>query len=262
MGTAPRAEAEVNLEAAARALHARHSDDLIVRECKDGPSQNTSSLRLDYWVLRRSWTRPCMAGYEFKSSRADFLSDSKLHLYLPLCNELWVVADPGDVKPEELPDGVGMLRLAGPRLITVRNAAWRDVDPPIGLLTYVLMCRTVIKADFNRSSRSMFWSTWLEKRRTDRSLGYEVSKRIRELYAENVKRVENEIKNLRERIDSAERLERRLAELGIDEKFWSVDVTAKEIAERVHANGWQRARVKQARDALGELLGVDPKEGA
>ena len=90
-------------------LASRHHKDVFVRECKGGPTWGGGSPRLDGWAMRKSWTHPCMWGYEVKVSRSDWLRDQKIAAYLPLCNVLYVVAPSGIVQPEELPDSVGLL---------------------------------------------------------------------------------------------------------------------------------------------------------
>ena len=84
-------------------LNTRHSGDLIVHECKTGPSQMVRGCpRLDTWVLKRSYTRPCMTGYEIKVNRSDFTRDKKWMDYLDYCNEFYFVCPPGLIAPDEV----------------------------------------------------------------------------------------------------------------------------------------------------------------
>lgn len=73
-----------------RLLEAKHSKDLLIPECKDGPTQSVSEhLRMDAWVMNRSWAHPCYTAYEIKVTRSDFLNDRKWRGYLPYCNEFF-----------------------------------------------------------------------------------------------------------------------------------------------------------------------------
>ena len=234
------------------AVMSKHSNDLVVGECKDGPTWGGSHLRLDYWVLRRSWSKPAMIGYEVKSSRADFLKDQKWQSYLPLCNELWFIADPRHILPGELPDAVGHLRLAGSRLITVRRAAWREIEPPTTLMTYILMCRTSIKGEhIEKRDDTERWREWLAEKEEKRKLGYNVSKALREKYEREVEQVRRDNDDLRSRIDSADKLAAALLAKGIDWRTWT---TANEVEERLSMPKWDRHTIESAHKALGELL--------
>jgi hypothetical protein len=95
-------------------LETRHSNDVFVPECKDGPTQTRSHLRLDAWVLLKTWSPITTIGYEIKVDRGDWRRDDKLHQYMPLCHLLYVVALKGVVPADELPAGRSA-RLGGSR---------------------------------------------------------------------------------------------------------------------------------------------------
>lgn len=239
------------------AIMSRHSDDLVVEECKDGPSQSTNHLRLDYWVLRRSWSKPAMIGYECKSGRKDFLSDKKWQGYLPLCNELWFIAPKDAIDPAELPETVGLLRIAGSRLITVRKAVWREIEPPVYLLTYVLMCRAAIKGEYNAASKLDHWRGWLAQKEERREVGYLVSKTLRSKFEHDVNEVRNENRSLQREIKALTELKDALKAKGIEWTSWTSAQTA---LDGLLAPRWQRSRIETARDALNELLGEGSRE--
>lgn len=236
------------------AVRARHAKDLVVPECKDGPTHYSNHLRLDYWVMRRSWAHPAYIGYEVKSSRADWLKDKKWPGYLPLCNELWfIAARPEAVRADELPESVGLLRLAGQRLVTVKKAAYREIEPPISLLTYVLMCRTEIDREgaSDREPNVERWRAWLARKADSRDVGYNVSRALRERYRRDVEQVRSENERLRRSIDGADRLRSELAAAGIEMREWT---TAREVEEHLRVKPWTRHRVESAHEALGKLL--------
>ncbi len=234
------------------AIASRHSDDLIVSECKDGPTWHGGHRRLDYWVLRRSWAKPAMIGYEVKSGRKDFLTDKKWTDYLPLCNELWFVAPKGAIAPEELPETVGLLRLAGSRLVTVRRAVWRDVEPPIALLLYVLMSRAAIKGEFTKQGQEDYWRSWLRSKNDKAELGYQVSKKLRQRYDRDVAAVRSRNTELARENESLAGLKAALKAKGID---WSSWMQPNEVIEQLVVPRWTRSRIRDARKALDELLG-------
>jgi len=242
------------------AVISRHANDLIVGECKDGPTQGGGHRRLDYWVLRRSWVNPAMIGYEVKATRGDFLNDHKWRDYLPLCNELWFIQEQRDlIKPEELPQDVGLLRLAGTRLMTVRKAVYREIEPPIGLLTYVLMCRAKIVVEpRNIDNRTEFWKDWLETREWTRELGWNVSKALAEKVGRDVIDVRSENERLRRQNESLSELKVAIERVGIKWRDW---MTLKEIEEHINAPTWTRREIERVRDSLTELLNghADPR---
>lgn len=234
------------------ALRSKHSDDVIVPECKDGPTHSTTHLRLDYWVLRRSWTRPAMIGYEVKTSRADFLRDQKWPQYLPLCNELWLVeAVRGIIQPEELPETVGLYRLAGSRLVTVRKSVWREIPPPESLLTYVIMCRSRIGREHGetREQRVAYWREWLADKDESRGLGHRCSKGLREKFDRLTDEIRNENHRLKREAESVAGVIEELDALGIPWRQGRY-----RAAEYVMAARWDRKEVEACRDMLTKLL--------
>jgi hypothetical protein len=199
----------VNARSIVRLLARRHSKDVFIPECKDGPTWGLTGddghLRLDAWAMKRSWANPATYGYEVKVSRSDFLQDDKWPGYLPLCSDFYFACPHGLINPAELPDGVGLLWAAstGSRLYAKRKAKHRDVEPPRELLYYALMRAT----DFyraiprERTARREGWSEWLEARDENsetglhikRTIGREVDARCREVISENGRlRAENE----------------------------------------------------------------------
>jgi hypothetical protein len=248
---------ESRVSALHEAMLSRHKDDLLVGECKDGPTWDASHLRLDYWVLRRSWRNPAMIGYEVKSGRADWLKDDKWRGYLPLCNELWFVAEKKDaIKEYELPPEVGLLRLAGSRLVTVRRAVWREIPFPESLATYVLMCRTRIVNDVRTPERNRKdeWKAWLEDRNESRLVGRAASKKIRRVLDERVGSVERENARLRSENERLSALKAALDERGIRWNGWG---KPEQVVDELAAPTWARQQVSYAYKALGRLLNGD-----
>lgn len=174
-------------------LATRHSEDVFIPECKDGPSQGTSHLRLDARAMARSWSRPRVSGYEIKVSRSDFVKDEKWQFYLQYCNVFYFVCPYGLIQPNELPPEVGLLwgSSTGSRLFEKKKAAYREVVVPENMYRYILMGRVRVSKSRYESvqSRKEYWQRWLREREEDRELGYLVGKKIRELIRKRITEV-------------------------------------------------------------------------
>ena len=198
-----------------KAIENRHTGDICVPECKDGPTFSGQHRRLDVWVMLRTWSPITMIGYEIKVSRSDWLNDKKFLAYLPLCHYLYIVALPGVVHAEELPADVGLVEPVGNlRLVTRRKAVYRNIELPGELLVYVLMCRTKITREIqdNADWRLRQLQEWVESKAEKQRLSYAVSSKIREVFADQERR----LFELNFRCERLERIEKRLIELGFD----------------------------------------------
>lgn len=87
-------------------------------------------VALDTWKSGRF----DLAGHEVKVSRADWLRElkdpSKAAEFTPFMNRWWVVVpDAAIVRPGELPDGWGLMALAGSRLRAVTAAPRQEAEP-------------------------------------------------------------------------------------------------------------------------------------
>lgn len=71
--------------------------------------------------------------YEIKVSRGDFLSElkkpEKRAFAFDISNEFWYACAPGVAKPEEIPEGCGLLVVSGSKLKRVVQAKQRDARP-------------------------------------------------------------------------------------------------------------------------------------
>lgn len=237
-------------------LAARHANDVFVPECKDGPTHTSRHIRMDAWVMPRSWSRPWVSAYEVKVTRADFLQDNKWPAYLDLCNAFSFVTPPKLIDPAELPDGVGLIECTrnATRLLTRRKAAHRDVVIPESVWRYVLMCRArIVQPNHTTRSRQEFWTEWLRERETDRTLGWEVGGKIRQLYEENVERVEKENNRLASENEGLAEVKRILDEMGITSvNTWRTEQLIRDrIAES--RSGMTR-ELRKSLEAAGERI--------
>ena len=246
-------------------LALRHSEDVFVPECKNGPSQGMSHLRLDAWAMKRSWANPLTFGYEIKLTRADFLQDDKWHQYLDYCAEFYFVTPAKLIQVEELPADVGLLWIAttGTRLYTKRKAARRDITIPEDLWRYVLMCRAKIASDAKAGDDTEKWRDWLASKRQKKDLGWEVGGRIGKLVAELQHERDEAVREAEKDLE----IRARLTELGFDPSkpvsTWQVHGKLDELA-RVVPTSFART-VERVRDGLktivDELSRQEPEGG-
>lgn len=173
-------------------LHQKHSVEkfLCVDECKTGSTWfGPTCLRLDLWVMARSYAHPRFIGYEIKVRRQDFLRDVKWQEYLPYCTELYFVAPAGIIDPAEVPEQAGLLVASKnlKRLFTKKKAPFRDIEIPAPLLIYILMSRARIVGDmFQTRPKTELWKEWLKELKSNKRLGHTLGREIR-------KRVDGEV---------------------------------------------------------------------
>ena len=200
-------------------LDCRHSKDIVCHEAPCGSGYASGYGQIDTWVLRPSWTRPAVIGYEIKVSRRDFLADQKWMGYLPYCNELYFAVAPGVCTVEEMPEGVGLLEATknGGRILTRRKAAHRldglDLET---VFRSILMNRAVIKTGGRFSSepetREVRMERWRRAAEDRRKLGIEVSQAIHKEW----KRLEDEAGEANRRADGAEAFRKVMRKHGFD----------------------------------------------
>lgn len=255
-------------------LAEKHQKDVFVSECKDGSSWG-NHLRMDAWAMARSWVHPCMYGYEVKVSRADFLGDNKWPGYLPLCNLFSFVAPRGIIQPSELSEGVGLLEVAstGTMLRTIRKSTYREIEPPSDLLKYILMCRAkVVGPRFHRMDEdededeedpAEFWREWLTKKQDMRDIGYQVSKRLAKLIAEQIDAVHCENVKLKAENENYSEIREMLKELGLTPGWWHTKDSLRDKAAEFKAGVPRDVReaILRAKVAIAQLaihIGDEP----
>ncbi len=241
---------EVSSEDVSRLLADRHAGDVFVAQCKGGPTHGYGAkLRvLDAWAMRKSWSQWSTVGYEIKVSRSDFLRDTKWETYLDLCHEFYFVAPPRVIQLAELPPEIGLIETSasGTRLFTKRKAVVRKIEPPVGVMIYVLMWRATIGAE-HKPDRLSYWREWLAEQEEKADLGHRVSRRLHE-----------EFRSLRARLYNAEqdakrdqRLTDALRTLGLDPEV----ATEYAIKDRLAGSDELRRRLSYHLDALRQIVG-------
>ena len=215
-------------------LSEKHSKDVFVPECKDGPTQGVVGhmRRMDAWVMTRSWAHPRTIAYEVKVDRNDFLKDVKWRDYLACCSELYFVAPKGLISVGELASEAGLIEVVGTkRLVTRKASPSRDVQVAESVYRYILMCRAKIGndnqhafGDFEAEKIRRF--AWIEENEAKAAFGHDVSKKLRQRYERDVIAGRRENKDLAERMREYDDVRTFLASIGIDPEKrvseWSV----------------------------------------
>jgi len=201
-------------------LNVKHSKDVIIPECKNGETWGARDLlKMDAWVLRRSYSPLTTIGYEIKCSRKDFEQDQKWTGYLDLCHEFCFVCPAGLIRATDLPQRVGLIWASKDRLHTKRKAqrVEPDTEKLNRLLIYVVMARSQIVASMYELDRHepkdhlQSLKEAIEKANERKELAYFINGHVRQIY--NQTREVN--LNLKWREDTVKRFEKQLAELGI-----------------------------------------------
>jgi len=202
-------------------LEDRHIKDVFVPECKNGETWGARDLlKMDAWVLRRSYSPLTTIGYEVKCSRQDFEQDQKWTGYLDLCHLFYFVCPAGLIRATDLPQSIGIIWVSSSHKLRVKRKAERsDPDPEKlnRLLIYVLMARCNIVANMNERStdppkdKLQAMRDVVEGANERKELAYIVKGHIRDMW-EQVQKTNRDIKG---REDTLKRFEDRLALLGI-----------------------------------------------
>lgn len=128
-------------------LEKKHKNDVFVSHCKNGSTWGTRGLLiLDAWVMKRSWVNPLVIGYEIKTSRNDFINDTKWKKYLDYCNAFYFVCPPQIIKKEELPIEAGLYYTSKnvKMLYIQKPSLYRAIPIPEEIYRYILICRAVV----------------------------------------------------------------------------------------------------------------------
>jgi hypothetical protein len=215
-------------------LQDRHSDDVFVSECKNGPTHIADDLQIfDAWVMKKSWAHPLTIGYEIKVARSDFMQDTKWPGYLQYCNEFYFVSPSNVIRPEELPPEVGLIWCSKnmTRLFTKRKAVYRQIDPPDSLFRYILMARARITREQLQEGNITYWKKWRKQQQAKMLLGRSVSKKLSKVVSERIKVVERENAKLKSENEELQEIKELLVKLGVDSKWVSSYAVEHRIAE-------------------------------
>lgn len=201
-------------------LQARHSNDVIVPECKNGETWGVRDLlKLDAWVLVRTYSPLTTIGYEIKCSRQDFENDQKWTKYLDLCHQFYFVCPAGLIRATDLPSRVGIIWASKEKLHTKHYAerVEPDWEKLKRLLIYVVMARSkIVDSMYERDteppkSHLDFIREAVETAQAKKEMAYFVKGHVRELHEALGKKEAA----LASRESYVKNFESRLARLGI-----------------------------------------------
>ena len=189
------------------ALARKHGDrEFFMTEVKNGPTgvQTGTLLQFDGVAIYKSWTRPCIRGYEIKVSRSDFQRDAKYPCYLPYFNEFYFVVPKGLIKREEVEEGIGLMYYDPDTgaITTKKKAVFRNIELDAAFLYYIIMYRIDSdRAPFTLHKEEAF-AAWLKGKESNRQLAYTVKSK---LLKDNAA-LEEEVKRLKYYEDAQEKL--------------------------------------------------------
>lgn len=173
------------------ALAKYHPNDFFISECKTDSTYFAGPqglLIFDGLAVTRSYTGPCITGYEIKISRSDFQRDNKYHLYLQYCNEFYFVVPAGLLKKEEIPDNMGLIYYypESGKLLKKKRALYRQIEEPVGIYKYIIYSRLEQDRTPFYEERADYAKAYIEdkakKQAIGRQLGSKMAKELAEAY--------------------------------------------------------------------------------
>ena len=201
-------------------LKVKHSKDVIIPECKNGETWGVRDLlKLDAWVLRRTYSPLTTIGYEIKCSRQDFEQDQKWTNYLDLCHAFYFVCPAGLIRATDLPNSIGIIWASKDRLHTKRKAEIRkpNIEKLNRLLIYVVMSRSKIVGNMNEiydeppKDNLQLRRDSVERANEKQELAYFVRGHVKTLYEQTMKAG----RELKHREETIKRFEYKLSKLGL-----------------------------------------------
>lgn len=222
------AKVKIRADVIKYALSKRHSDELFLTEVKTGPSTMSETLRFDALSIKLSWTKPCFTGYEVKVSRNDFLHDDKFIHYRKYCHRLYIVCPKEMIKPEEVPEDIGLMYYNPDRetLFIKRTARIHVIEIPGDLLYYILMSRLDREKHPFFSSQREHILAYLEDKETRDGLSSQFkSKMAKDVddAKEKVKSLTYELEAYKEKADERDNIVKLLRDKGLIGN-WSYDL--------------------------------------
>lgn len=245
-------------------IQARHSGDVVVPQCKNGQTWGKRDLlKMDAWVLCRSYSPLRTIGYEIKVSRQDFERDQKWTGYLDLCHEFYFVCPGGLIRAIDLPQRVGIVWASKEKLFTKRKAEYvePDITKLTNLLIYIVMARSQIVANmYDRDatpqpSKLESLRNYIELAEQKKELAYFVKGHVRRIYDE----VMSKHRTLQSREGNIANFKAALEKLGIiwnpEGNFWTDNMKV-ENAIRELKKGINEYTVRDMRNLARSLTTV------
>lgn len=162
----------------------------FMTQVKNGPTQYVQAdnglLILDGLSIAKSWSKPCISGYEIKVSRGDFLRDAKWYQYFGYVNEFYLVCPSGIIDRTEIPLECGLMyyRPESRTVVMKKKAIHRDITPSADMLMYIIMS----KLDSDRlpffNSRKVWVEEYLKDKSSSHILGRSLATKLPQKLAE------------------------------------------------------------------------------
>lgn len=223
-----------------KALAGYHPKDYFITECKTCSTyfpDPQGMLKFDGLAMTRSYTAPCITGYEIKISRSDFLGDNKWHLYLQYCNEFYFVVPAGLIAKEEIPENVGLIYYypEKEKLLKKRKAVYRKIEEPVGIYKYIIYSRLDQERIPFYENRAEYAKDYLADQSEKRNIGWKLGSRMAQ-----------DLHDCQERLEKLANVESQL------EQFHKIE----KILEKHQIPGWrwrwdEEDRLKGLDEALG-----------
>jgi len=224
-------------------LESRHAKDAFFSEV----AIDSNKRRMDAWAMIPSYSKSLTIAYEIKVTRRDFVQDIKMHEYTMYANEAYLVCPSDVAKPDELPDGWGLLHVSGSRLMTKKKAQYRDTDIPEAFYQALIASKvrrwdgSLISREIERRVQGVAtYEDYVAGKKTLADIGYQMGRKLSEdLY--NFEREKSRLENRREELESRlaawEKLCSKVkSKLGVDirrlyDNEWSINPVFRDLSK-------------------------------
>ncbi len=195
-----------------KALAIKHEKDIFVCECKTGPTQRSSTLRImDAVAIKKSWIHPIVTAYEIKVSMADFKADDKWPGYLEFCDCFYFICPKDLISTQDIAaisqhhQGVGLIHVNGNGdCRTIIKALNRNLPYNADLLMYILMSRVGSDRYPFHDWQIDYFREWLEQKKNNHAIGQVLGTRLGQLVRDQQKQIEDLKEQLCKKQDRAD----------------------------------------------------------
>lgn len=213
------------------ALAKYHPKDFFISECKTDSTYFTGPqglLIFDGLAVTRSYTGPCITGYEIKISRSDFQRDNKYHLYLQYCNEFYFVVPAGLLKKDEIPNDMGLIFYYPEtgKLVKKKKSLYRQIEEPVGIYKYIIYSRLEQDRIPFYEDRADYAKAYLEDRKNKKEIGRRLGSKMAQELADAYCRLAV-LKDTEDKLKLADSLLKVMNDNGIH--CWSDDGYAEKL---------------------------------
>lgn len=182
-------------------------------------------LIFDGLAITKSYTKPCIVGYEIKVSRSDFLGDNKWHLYLQYCNEFFFVVPKGLVSKDELPEGVRLIYYdpdAKQELRTVKKAQYRKIEEPVGAYKYIIYSRLEEDRIPFYEDRATYAEDYIEDKSYKKAIGDQLGSKMAVELQGALKKLDS-LSHVEQEVERWRKVEKVLRKHNIFRWYWGND---------------------------------------